>query len=173
MRKQNGFTTVELIISFALTMVIMAFLFEILLSLKELYVSTTAKTDLLTKQILISRKINDDIYNKTITDITNCGNECLNFIFSDGTNSELSIDRDRKIFKYGSYTTKLIELSEYGTPTVNSETIYDVGDGKNNTIIQIKIPITHPAYKDEDYGINVIYQYDNRIYPIADFSFSD
>ena len=172
MKNQKGFTTVELIVSFALTMVVMAFLFETLLSLKTLYILTSNKTELLTKQTVMSRKINSEFNKKKIINIVNCGNECLTFSFSDGTSSNLAIDRGRKTFQYGSYRTELIEDSQFGDAVIKTNTTYDVADGSDNTIIQIKIPIIYPAYKDEDYGINVIYQYDNRVITIDDFSFT-
>lgn len=171
MKNENGFTTVELIVSFALTMVVMAFLFETLLALKNLYITTSNKTELLTKQTVMSRKINGEFNKKKILNIINCGNECLTFNFTDGTSSILTINRAKKTFQYGSYRTELIEDSQFGKATVTSNTIYDVADGSPNTIIQIKIPIIYPVYKDKDYGIDVIYQYDNRITSIDEFNF--
>lgn len=172
MKKKNGFTTVELVISFALTMVVLGFLFEILLSLKELYVNTSNRTELLTKQSVMSRKISGEFFKKTISNISNCGDECLTFYFTDGTNSTLKIDRVQKTFQYGTYRTELVQDSDFGTADVSAQTVYDVADGKNNTIVHIKIPITYPVYKDEDYGLNLVYQFDNRISPIDEFSFT-
>ena len=63
MKKRNGFTTIELIITITLTLVIMGFLLEILFILKEIYVSNGIRTELLIKQALISHKINQDFTN--------------------------------------------------------------------------------------------------------------
>lgn len=171
MKKKNGFTTVELIVTISLTLVVVGFIMQILLVLKELYVSTAARTELLIRQALISRKINDDLSKYAILNIDNCGNECLLLTLATGETKELSIDRSNKTLRYGDYAVKLVENSEFGHATVESETIYDVADDYDNTIIQIKIPITYPHYDDEDFGINIIYQYDSRTIPLGDFSF--
>ena len=48
-RKQNldqrGFTVVELVVSFALAMIVIVFLFQVLIQVKELYVSGVIKTE--------------------------------------------------------------------------------------------------------------------------------
>lgn len=65
--KKNGFTTVELIASFALTMVITVFLFEVLLEVKDIFVDTSIRTGIQEKMGIISKNINnvvstDDTY---------------------------------------------------------------------------------------------------------------
>lgn len=172
MKRRNGFTTIELIITITITLVIVGFIMQILLVLKELYVSTAARTELLIRQSLISRQINNDLNKYAITQINNCGNECIEITLASGVTKELSINRTDKILKYGDYAVKLVDNSEFGEALVESETIYDVADDHDNTIIQIKIPITYPIYEDEDFGINIIYQYDSRIITIEDFSFT-
>ena len=120
---------------------------------------------------MISHKLNYDLDNEIISNIANCGNECIEITFLNGKTKELSIDRTKKIIKYGEYVTKLIDKSEFGVPEVSTELIADVFGEGNNSFLQIKIPITYPLYKDEDFGINAIYQYDSRITPINDFDF--
>ena len=66
MKTNKGFTTVELLVSFTLTAVIVFFLFEILFILKDLYVDTGIKTKLLTKQAVLTEKINDDVASKNL-----------------------------------------------------------------------------------------------------------
>ena len=46
MKKNKGFTVVELIASFALTMVIAAFLFEVLIDVKDVFAETNIKTNI-------------------------------------------------------------------------------------------------------------------------------
>ena len=57
MKKKNGFTVVELIASFALTMIISVFLFEVLIEVKDVYVETAIKTNIQEKTALISKNI--------------------------------------------------------------------------------------------------------------------
>ena len=51
----NGFTVVELIVSFSLTLVITVFLFQIVINLKNLYTNSVIKTELVNIQSLVSR----------------------------------------------------------------------------------------------------------------------
>lgn len=59
--KKNGFTTVELIASFALTMVITVFLFEVLIEVKDIFVDTSIKTGIQEKMGIVSKNINNAI----------------------------------------------------------------------------------------------------------------
>lgn len=174
MKKRNGFTTIELIITITLTLVIMGFLLEILFILKEIYVSNGIRTELLIKQALISHKINQDFTNYEVENIINCldeEDECIEISFKDGPTKKLSIDRNENILKYGDFVTKLVDNSKFGEPIATSETIIGVPHVFNDTIIQIKIPITYPTY-DEDFGINIIYQYNSTIISTIGDNFS-
>lgn len=57
MKNNKGFTVVELIASFALTMVIAAFLFEVLIDVKDVFAETTIKTNIQEKMGIISKNI--------------------------------------------------------------------------------------------------------------------
>ena len=58
MTKKNGFTTVELIVTFTLVSVITYFLLEIIIVLKNIYSDSGIRTNVLTQQALLSEKIN-------------------------------------------------------------------------------------------------------------------
>lgn len=173
MKNEKGFTIVELITSFVLISLIVALLFEVLFILKNLYSDSGIKTELLVKQALISEKINDELNSKNIMLATKCGATCVNFIFTDGTRSELSFDREENTFTYGNYKTKLISGSEYGNIDISTETILNVDVGRNDSIVQIKIPIYHKLLKQQDFGINIVYQYDSRNSAISGINVSD
>ena len=81
----KGFSTVELVVSFTLTTVIVLFLIEIIFLIKDLYVSTGVKMKLLTKQTTINKIINDDFVSKKVTLATTCGDNCFKFFFDDET----------------------------------------------------------------------------------------
>ena len=53
----KGFTVVELIASFALTMVITVFLFEVLIEVKDIFADTSTKTAIQQKASIISKNI--------------------------------------------------------------------------------------------------------------------
>ena len=59
--KKNGFTVVELISSFALTMIISLFLFEVLIDVKDIFIETSIKTSIQEKLGIISKNIKSTV----------------------------------------------------------------------------------------------------------------
>ena len=59
MKNNKGFTVVELIASFALTMIITVFLFEVLIEVKDIFADTSVKTAIQQKASIISKNINN------------------------------------------------------------------------------------------------------------------
>lgn len=57
----KGFTVVELIASFALTMIITVFLFEVLIEVKDIFADTSVKTAILQKTNIISKNIKNNM----------------------------------------------------------------------------------------------------------------
>ena len=170
---KRGFTVIELIVSFALTTLVVGLLFQMLLSLKEVYVASGFKSQMVNKQTLISSKINQDLNNKTLKIALKCGDNCLNFIFEDGTNKKLIVDDKNSTFSYGDYSTKLVNGSWFGDFYIRNEKIMGLDATSNyDSVIEIKIPIGH-SLLEEDYGINMIYQYDSGTSSIADIIFDD
>lgn len=182
MKTNKGFTTVELLVSFTLTAVIVFFLFEILFILKDLYVDTGIKTKLLTKQAVLAETLNDDITTKNILYVTKCDDAdiCLEFGFVDedlavGVNRKrLLIDRDTNNIKYGNVSNNLISGSEFG----NIEVTYEKVITTNNTstydsILNISVPIYHRLIEKENFGFNVTYQYNSSVVSVSGLNMSD
>lgn len=160
--KKSGFTTVELIITFALTTFIMIFLFEVVIIIRETFTSTGFKTELVSKQANISRIVNRELNEKNITNIINCGNNCIEIHFDNETSQNLIVDRQNNLFTFGEYTTELVNNSSFGLIETDIYTDPNIGNNKLNSILKIKIPIHHQLY-DEDFGLNIIYLYDDRV----------
>ena len=73
---KKGFTVVELIAAFSITMVISVFLFELLIEVKDIFVETSIKTNIEEKNAIISKNINNLFIEEGNT-ITSCsGNRC-------------------------------------------------------------------------------------------------
>lgn len=168
-RKWNrGFTVVELVVSFALVMIVAYFLFNMLYSLKNLTVDSTVKTELLQKQALMMRQLEDDLENKKLILATNCGKYCLDFFYDDSTSRRLQLDTTNNYFRYGTYALKLLDGSSFGDIDVSNEQVITTGGGiKNDAMIKIKIPVTNKLVEG-DYGINIVYQYNS-----SEVSFND
>lgn len=174
MKKNNkGFTVVEMIVSFSVTMVIMVFMFELVLLVKDLYISYGLKTELLTKQAIISEKINSDLLEKTVLITSQCGDDCIDFYFSDNSKARLVVSRDKGLIQYGDYVTKLLSGSSFGNIKVSTQTMYDVSSGKNDSILAINIPIYHKLLPEQNYGVNIAYQYKSYETAISDAYIKD
>lgn len=170
---KKGFTVVELIVSFSLTMVIVVFLFQIVISLKNMYTANSLKTELLNKQAIISDKINSSFNKKTITNITKCGSYCLNFIYSDNSSEMLKINYTENSFQFGSYKTLLPDNSYMSNPSIDIVYSGTFLEDSNNSILVINIPIYSDFLKNQNYGINVMYQYNSNDYDLYLPGFND
>ena len=168
----KGFTTVELITTFGLVMIIALLLMELVLSLKKMYVNSAIRATLLNRQAIMTKNIYEDFSNKQILLATNCGENCLLFIFDDSSESMLRVDKDNKLFTYGTYTVKLDDGSSFGDIDVSSKTISGVSAIKNDSMIVINIPVQNKLV-DGDFGVNVVYQYNSRESSITDVAFDN
>lgn len=160
MKNNKGFTIVELLVSFVLSMIIVIIMFELIINLKELYQTSGLKTEMLNKQNLMVDKIYTDLTKKRVTMINSCGTECIAFSFNDGSNKTLSVDSNNGIVTYDNYTIKLNNGSYFSKITIS-----DVGismDNGNNRIFSINIPIYNQMFKNNNFGINVVYIYNNN-----------
>ncbi len=162
MKSEKGFTVVELVLSFSVTTIIVVLLFQVVVSLKNLYNNTGYKTELFIKQASITEQINNDLISNKIISVEDCGIDCIIFNFINGTSRTFSINRQQNLVNYGNYSTNLIKNSYFGEPNVE---FYRNLDNINNNIdsfISINIPIYYPLYENENFGINIIYQYNSN-----------
>lgn len=162
MRNNKGFTLVELIASFALALTMMFFLFQIVITVRDLYVSSGVKTELLIRQSNLLKKIGTELNEKALATVTSCGDDCYQFTYAGGITKELSVNRSTNVVSYDDYQMKLGDGSAIGEFSVNTTTIDGVAAGKKNSILIIKLPITNKISPSRDFGINLVYQYDNR-----------
>lgn len=78
MKNNKAFTVVELLASFALTMLISVFLFEVLIEVKDIFVDTSIKTNIQEKMNIISKNIRNNlpasgsVVSCSTTDINTC-----------------------------------------------------------------------------------------------------
>ena len=163
MTKKNGFTTVELIVTFTLVSVITYFLLEIIIVLKNIYSDSGIRTNVLTQQALLSEKINYDFRTKKVYVAVKCGDTCARFLFKDGTDKQLNYDRKTNIITYGSFKEKLINGSSFGNIQMTANTVATSDNNiKYDGILRLNIPIYNKNFEGEDFGINVVYQYNSK-----------
>lgn len=173
-KHKKGATVVELLVSFALVMIISIFLFQLVISLKELYDNSIIKTELLNKQSLISNKLNSSLNNKEIATISKCGLYCLNFNYTDGDTERLVLDLPNKTLEFGNYKTNLPEGSYFANPNIAISYAATFNNYANNAMVIIDIPIYSDKIKNQNFGVRVIYQYNSNLnnLEIPDYSTS-
>lgn len=156
MKNNKAFTLVEMLVSFSLAMVLVIIMFQLIINLKELYMSSGIKTELLNKQYLMTNKIYKDLIEKKAINIDNCNNTsiCIQFTFQDGTVKRLEVDELNKTLTYDDYTIKLSNKSYFGAMNIN--TYFSI---TNNKIFNANIPIYNDLFKNTDFGINIVYPY--------------
>ena len=72
MKNNKGFTVIELLASFTLTMIIVIFLFQIILDLKDIYIEDSIKSQINRKNAIIATTINNALDKENIN-----GGECI------------------------------------------------------------------------------------------------
>ena len=162
---KKGFTLVELITSFALASVIMIFIFNIVVLLKNNYISKSVRTDLMIKQSLLSQKINEDFKNNNVKNIATCDSvkKCYEITFADDSTKKLTISSDDKVITYGDYVYELTSASYANKINVSVKTINIEDVTLSNSVLVINIPIYNKKYTDTNFGINIVYQFNSNI----------
>lgn len=146
MRKNKGFTLVEIIVAFALTMVIVLFLFQLIITIKNIYTNNFVASNLSLKQANISQMINNDLITSNLGNFTGYSiqDNCYNLTFQNNFR-RLCIDKANNTIAYQGYEFELVNGSKIGDMTV--------GQQANN--LYINIPISYPDL-DRDYGIKAV-----------------
>ena len=161
----KAFTLVELITTFAVASAIALILFNVVISIKNVYSNTNLKTNLLINQGNLSNQINSKIMDEDIMAIDYCNEssgyyKCYKITFSN--NETLNLVIKDKMISFGNYVYKLddgsyIDLDNTG---LYYKTYNDILDTKNS-ILNIKIPIRSKQIENIDFGLNFVYLYNN------------
>lgn len=166
--KNKGFTTIELVTTFALTMVIVVFLLEIVSVVKYIYVNQVLTSSIRVKQALMTEKIMDDFDNYTMISTSSCGANCIVFEWKEQLPTKLKIDGNT--FTYGDYTVSLSNNTSFGEISIFSKTIQNTTG--NNSYLLVSLPIKSSMLSG-DYGVYAAYQYDANTYAIHGSDFAD
>jgi hypothetical protein len=158
MKNNKGFTLVEMLVSFTLSMILVIILFQLIINLKDIYISSGMKTELLNKQYLMTNKIYTDLNAKKAIKIENCANPvvCIEFTFQDGSTKRLELDEANKTLAYDNYIIKLNNESYFKAISINTNI-----SESNKKIFNANIPIYNDLFKDTNFGINIVYPYND------------
>lgn len=159
MKNNKGFTLVELLVSFTLSMILIIIMFQLIINLKDIYITSGIKTEMINKQYLMTNKIYKDLTEKKVIKIENCNNPlvCIEFTFQDGSTKKLEVDEMNKTLSYDNYIIKQNNESYFGT--ININTFYSQS---NKKIFNANIPIYNDSFKNTDFGINIVYPYNDQ-----------
>ena len=109
----------------------------------------------------MTNKIYTDLTEKRLNLISNCEGleECIDFTFSDGNTKRFFIDMDNGLVTYDDYTIKLNNTSYFteASITITGST----GTIGSNRILEINVPIYNTQFKTDNFGIKIIYMYNN------------
>lgn len=159
---RKGFTLIELLCTIIFVSVIAVVLIEIVLSLKQLYDTSGIKTELLNKQAIISHNINNTLLMNSFTSITKCGDNCIEFLTSDGNILKLDVDRENNMISFGNFKTVIKKYSYFGKVEINNVVANFKYPSNFDGIVNIKIPIISDRFPDKDFGLNIVYQYNSN-----------
>ncbi|MBP3766473.1 MAG: prepilin-type N-terminal cleavage/methylation domain-containing protein [Bacilli bacterium] len=159
MKNNKGFTLIEVAVSFTLVATISIVLLQLVLSLKEVYLSGDVKTTLLNKQGIMTKYIYDDLNNKELVSITTCGLSCLTFRYGEGTVKNLLVDPGNKTIKYGDYTLQIDNSSYFGNLSVEYDETSSALTTGDDSVISINIPVISKLLDNENFGFNIIKTY--------------
>ena len=93
----KGFTVVELLASFTLTMIIVVFLSQIVLELKDVYLSDTIKTKTISQNSLIATALNKKFDENTIIRASCSTTNSCEITYSDNSNETVKIENNKVI----------------------------------------------------------------------------
>ncbi len=161
MKNQKGFTIIELLTSFTLATVVLVFLFNILVIVKENYLNTSIKSELVLQQSLLSDQLNYDAMEYTLVSATGSGG---NYTFTFRNDSGAQIQKTLKVtsnsISYsGSGNEFYYQLVEEASPTIQVKKVNKQTQGGNYSYLTIDISITSSLFENQDFGVKAVYLY--------------
>lgn len=165
MKKLNnkGITLVELIVSFAILMVVVIGMLNVIINFKEMINEKKFLQEMTEYKTTLTYEINRDLIEKGFISIEDCSTsliECKNINFADSTVKQLKIELENYIITYDEikYPIPEEDLIEFLDNRVHANT-----DNSKNVFITADVnffKINIPYYeigKDVNYGIDIIY----------------
>ncbi len=147
MKNNKGFTVVELIASFALTMVIVVFLFEVLIEIKDVFIETSLKTTIQEKMGIISKNINAN-FDKVGYAVSCSDNTCTL-----GDNIKVIVVDNNKV---------TVGNQNFNLPdgvSISSYELKNEGEGGEYCFLKVKLNLESDNLSKQ-YQYNTVYYYD-------------
>lgn len=155
----KGMTVIELIVSFSLTAIVVVLLLQLLISINKIYNIDGIKTELLTNQANLTKRIYKDLENKGVSNIVLNG-ESATLTLANGDTRIIKIDNSVKTITYNGKVYNYpnnVRITNLNVENIIGSTV-DLG--VDNAFTKISINITYPNVKG-DYGITILLPYRN------------
>lgn len=160
--KKNGFSTIELLVSFIIISFVSIAMFNTVLDLLDRiqYYQEQSKITIIVGNV--TNAMQSDFNRRKIYKINTCGTNCYEFIYQDFKANRLIINRDGATIQYGGIAQKIPKGY-----TISSDIAFEriinsnVTADKSNALLKILIPIKSTA-TDKIINIRITYIYDER-----------
>lgn len=158
----KGFSIYEFITTVALLSIIFLFLFQIVFFVAEVQNGELLDYNIINDKMIIVSNIEQDLIEDELTDIDDCGDNCLVFTYDTKGDVELKVNTTENYIIYGNIAVKIHEKATVGDLSYTIANYSVNASYTLNAMINIEIPIT-PSYDNgfrETFDININHQYD-------------
>ena len=151
----KGFTVVEVIAAFSITMVISAFLFELLIEVKTIFVETSLKTNIEEKTSIISKNINNLLNDTSNTVSCSSTSNCT----INGKSITASQNNDKKVKDYIIVNSQKFAMPKDGDNYIKITDInFTYNNQGNEGYLKISFNLTSDNLTNK-YLYNTVYYY--------------
>lgn len=179
----KGFTVVELLASFTLTMVIVVLLFEIVVELKDVYVSNALKAKILDNNALVATHLNNKLSSMDILGAhTDFADDTCKFRYNQGGIEKvyvITVSDDNRTMTFGDaepgspvdLKVTYPEGAEIKNPSFKQVYGFDAPNNQDNSYIKLSYVVSSD-YLDKDITFNYVFSYhQNQYWNNQDYNF--
>ena len=137
MKKKNGFTMVELLVSLVLITTLSIALFKVVANIQKKEQINIARNSLTAFKAVLNNNIETDFINDTITELYSCGDNCFDITYKNKGKVRLNLEDN--IITYGSMKEEIPK--NYKLYSNMSITFYESDEENKNAYVLLTIPI--------------------------------
>ena len=164
MKKKNGFTLVELLVSFVLITVVSMALFKTTLSLQQKQQVNLAKNKYKAFTVALNNTMQKDFLTDKLLSIKTCGINCYDIIYEKKGKIRFNLDRETNKLTYGAIVHELPSDYQF-YDNVSVRYFNNLGAPGLNSFIILSIPVKSSLQPDLE-EIKYMYQYNNEEYTV-------
>lgn len=157
----KGFTVVELITTFCLSAIVILIFFNVVLIIRDVYVTSNLKTKLLINQADLSEALNSKIKPGLLESVQACDDSdfCYKFTFKNGQADTLIVEDN--YIKFGNYVYKLDNGTQVIDKSLLRKNMKFSDTDLLDSFLVLNISIKNKLF-DDNFGINLVYLYNSN-----------